>query len=158
VTNVDLRSTCLQCAHCQGTEEHPDKKVHKQINLLVSRLDEQQRCWFVAVETNRHGYGGVSLLSQITGMDEKMIERGQQELEEDLVNRPEEQVRSEGGGCPLVEKIDPAIERALQEIVAPETAGSPMSEQEWVRSSLGHLSEGREGAGIRLAQKQWDAY
>jgi hypothetical protein len=56
------------------------------------------------VEANRHGYGGVRLLSQITGMDEKTIERGQQELEEDLVNRPVEQVRSAGGGRPLVEK------------------------------------------------------
>jgi hypothetical protein len=93
-----------QCAHCHGTGEYPDKKVHKQINLLVSRLNEQQRRWFVAVEANRHGYGGVRLLSQITGMDEKTIERGQQELEEDLVNRPVEQVRSAGGGRPLVEK------------------------------------------------------
>ena len=93
-----------QCAHCKGTGEHPDKKVHKQINLLVSRLDEQQRRWFVAVEANRHGYGGVRLLSQITGMDEKTIERGQQELEEDLVNRPLEHVRSAGGGRPMVEK------------------------------------------------------
>jgi hypothetical protein len=67
-------------------------------------LDEQQRRWFVAVEANRHGYGGVRLLSQITGMDEKTIERGQQELEEDLVNRPLEQVRSAGGGRPMVEK------------------------------------------------------
>jgi hypothetical protein len=37
-------------------------------------------------------------------MDEKTIERGQQELEEDLVNRPVEQVRSAGGGRPMVEK------------------------------------------------------
>ena len=58
----------------------------------------------MAVEANRHGYGGVRLLSEITGMDEKTIERGQQELEEDLVNRPVEQVRSAGGGRPMVEK------------------------------------------------------
>jgi hypothetical protein len=93
-----------QCAHCQGSGEHPDKKVHKQINLLVSRLDEQQRRWFVAVEANRHGYGGVRLLSQITGMDEKTIERGQQEMEQGLIERPTEQVRCAGGGRPLVEK------------------------------------------------------
>lgn len=93
-----------QCAHCQGPKEHPDKKVHKQFNLLVSRLDEQQRRWFVAVEANRHGYGGVRLLSQITGMDEKTIERGQQELEDGLIERPTEQVRTAGGGRPRVEK------------------------------------------------------
>jgi hypothetical protein len=93
-----------QCMHCQGSGEHPDKKVHKQINLLVSRMDEQQRRWFVAVEANRYGYGGVRLLSQISGMDEKTIQRGQQEMEQGLIERPTEQVRSAGGGRPRVEK------------------------------------------------------
>jgi len=93
-----------QCVHCQRPGEHPDRKLHEQINLVVSRLDEQQRRWFVAVEANRQGHGGVRLFSQITGMDEKTIERGQQELEAGLTNRPTEQVRSSGGGRPQVEK------------------------------------------------------
>lgn len=71
---------------------------------MASRLDEQQRRWFVAVEANRISWGGVRLLSQITGMDEKTIERGQQELERKLADRPTEQVRSAGGGRPQVEK------------------------------------------------------
>jgi hypothetical protein len=93
-----------QCAHCQSPGEHPEKKLHEQINLVASRLDEQQRRWFVAVEANRYGHGGIRLLSQITGMDEKTIERGQRELEEELASRPTEQVRSAGGGRPQVEK------------------------------------------------------
>ena len=93
-----------KCAHCQGPGEHPDKKIHGQINLVASRLDEQQRRWFVAVEANRVGQDGVHLLSQITGMDEKTIERGRQELEQKLVDRPTEQVRSGGAGRPRVEK------------------------------------------------------
>ena len=70
----------------------------------MSRLDEQQRRWFVAVEANRYGYGGIRLLSQITGLDEKTIERGQQEMEQGLVGRSTERVRSVGGGRPRVEK------------------------------------------------------
>ena len=93
-----------QCVHCQSPGEHPDKKIHGQINLVASRLDEQQRRWFVAVEANRVGQGGVRLLSQITGMDEKTIERGREELEQKLVDRPTEQVRSAGAGRPRVEK------------------------------------------------------
>ena len=93
-----------QCPHCQSPGEHPDKKIHGQINLLASPLDEQQRRWFVAVEANRVGQDGVRLLSQITGMDEKTIERGRQELEQKLVDRPTEQVRSGGAGRPRVEK------------------------------------------------------
>ncbi len=67
-------------------------------------MDEQQRRWFVAMESNRVGQSGVRLLSQITGMDEKTIERGREELEQKLVDRPTEQVRYAGGGRPRVEK------------------------------------------------------
>jgi hypothetical protein len=93
-----------QCAHCQQVEEHPDKKLHQQMNLLLSRLDEQQRRWYVAVEANRMGHRSVRLLSQITGMDEKTIQRGQQELAQGLADRPVEHVRLNGGGRQRVEK------------------------------------------------------
>ncbi|MCZ7568090.1 MAG: hypothetical protein M5U01_05740 [Ardenticatenaceae bacterium] len=69
-----------RCAICQGQEAHPDKQVHHQINLLMSRLDEQQRRWYAAIEATRHGRGGIGLLSQITGLDEKTIARGQREV------------------------------------------------------------------------------
>ena len=93
-----------QCANCQSSGEHPDKKLHRQMNLLLSRLDEQQRRWYVAVEANRIGYGGLRLLSQITGLDEKTIQRRQQEMEWDFSDHPANQIRSEGGGRQAVEK------------------------------------------------------
>ena len=93
-----------QCPNCQRPEEHPDKQLHQQMNLLLSRLDEQQRRWYAAVEAHRIGHGGVRLLSQITGLDEKTIQRGQQELVQGLADRPADQVRLAGGGRPLVEK------------------------------------------------------
>ena len=96
-----------QCPNCQQADGHPDQKLHQQMNLLLSRLDEQQRRWYVAVEANRIGHGGVRLLSQITGLDEKTIQRGQQELEHGLAERPSDQVRVAGGGRPSVEKKTP---------------------------------------------------
>jgi hypothetical protein len=93
-----------QCLHCQQKADHLDKQLHHQMNLLLSRLDEQQRRWYVAVEANRIGHGGIRLMSQITGMDEKTIRRGQQELVTELADRPTDQVRLPGGGRPPVEK------------------------------------------------------
>lgn len=93
-----------QCPNCQPSGDHPDKKLHQQMNLLLSRLDEQQRRWYVAVEANQIGQGGVRLLSQITGLDEKTIQRGQQELDRGLADRPGEHLRVAGGGRPPVEK------------------------------------------------------
>ena len=83
---------------------HADQEWHRQINLLLSRLDEQQRRWYVAVEANRMGVGGVRLLAQITGLDEKTIQRGQQELAGELSQRPQQRVRLPGAGRPRAEK------------------------------------------------------
>ena len=93
-----------QCSNCQSSDANPDKKLHLQMNLLLTRLDEQQRRWYVAVEANRLGYGGNRLLSQITGLDEKTIQRGQEELERNFADLPVDQVRSDGAGRQPVEK------------------------------------------------------
>lgn len=93
-----------QCPHCQQEADHPEKGLHRQMNLFLSRLDEQQRRWYVALEAKRMRHGGVRLLSQISGLDEKTIRRGMQELADELVERPTERVRLLGGGRPAVEK------------------------------------------------------
>ncbi len=93
-----------KCPHCQQETPHPDQGLHRQMNLLLSRLDEQQRRWYVAVESNRMGAGGDRLLAQITGLDEKTIQRGRQELAGELSERPEQRVRLPGGGRPRAEK------------------------------------------------------
>lgn len=93
-----------QCSDCVALSHSANQSLHQQMNLLLSRLDEQQRRWYVALEANKIGHGGLRLLSQITGLDEKTIARGQQELAEQLVNRPIGRVRHPGGGRPSSEK------------------------------------------------------
>ena len=93
-----------QCPRCQQETSHPDQELHRQMNLLLSRLDEQQRRWYVALEANRIGVGGERLLAQITGLDEKTIQRGRQELAGELAQRPRQRVRLPGGGRPRAEK------------------------------------------------------
>ncbi|MFZ5909582.1 MAG: hypothetical protein ACOYYU_06165 [Chloroflexota bacterium] len=77
----------LTIANCQSAGEHLDKKLHQQMNLLLNRLDEQQRRWYVATEASQIGHGGIQLMSQITGRDEKTIQHGQQALEQDFAQR-----------------------------------------------------------------------
>jgi len=93
-----------QCPECQQTGAHRNKELHHQMNLLLSRLDEQQQRWYVALEAKKLGRGGPTLLSQITGMHVDTIRRGRNELEDELTTRPTERVRQPGGGRPPVEK------------------------------------------------------
>ena len=96
-----------QCPDCLQPAEHHSRTWHQQMNLLVSRLDEQQRRWYAAVEAGKIGHGGIRLLPQITGLDEKTIVRGQQELAEQLQSRPAESIRLPGGGRQAAEKKTP---------------------------------------------------
>jgi len=88
------------CPICQREDQAPERALHHQINLLMSRLDEQQRRWYAALEARRYGHGGIKLVSQITGLDEKTIHRGRQELEADLATRPRGRIRLPGAGRP----------------------------------------------------------
>lgn len=93
-----------ECPTCQQPGDHPDKELHDQMNLFLSRLDEQQRRWYVALEAKKLGHGGMELLSQITGMSVDTIRRGRDELETSLADRPVDRVRLPGGGRPPVKK------------------------------------------------------
>jgi hypothetical protein len=100
-----------QCAVCQRPDTHPDKLLHHRMNLLLSRMDEQQRRWYVALESMKIGHGGDMLLSQITGINVETIRRGRREMEDDLKDRPAGQIRDKGGGRPPVEKKTPPSSR-----------------------------------------------
>jgi hypothetical protein len=93
-----------QCPRCQQSDDHPERAFHQQINLLLSRLDEAQRRWYVALESNRIGHGGDRLLAQITGLDEQTIRRGRAELAASLADCPVGRIRRPGGGRPPLEK------------------------------------------------------
>ena len=92
------------CPACREPDAHPDRELHRQMILVFRRLDEQQRRWFAALESNRIGWGGDTLVSQITGLDEKTIRRGREELATSLADRPTDRIRVPGGGRPAVEK------------------------------------------------------
>ncbi len=93
-----------QCPSCQQEDASPERALHRRMNVFMSRLDEAQRRWYAALESQRVGQGGDRLLAQITGMDEKTLRRGREERGTELAERPAERVRQPGGGRFRTEK------------------------------------------------------
>jgi hypothetical protein len=100
-----------ECPICRQPGSHPDKELHYQMNLFLSRLDEQQRRWYVALESKKLGHGGDKRMSEITGMNVETIRRGRGELENSLADCPVDRVRLPGGGRHRVEKKSLASKR-----------------------------------------------
>ena len=96
-----------QCPICSQSENHADRELHHQFNLLLSRLDEQQRRWMVALESKKIGHGGDRFMAAVSGLSVETIRRGRQELDDHLDGRPTDRVRLPGAGQPPIEKKRP---------------------------------------------------
>ena len=136
-----------RCVACLSGTDEALSRLHHQTNVFVSRLDEQQRRWWGALEAQRHGHGGIELVTCMTGLTDKTIQRGARKLDEQLQCTPSGRVRREGGGRPVAEARDPVLRGVLEELLAPETAGDPMGAGKYKRSSLRHLSSQLKQSG-----------
>jgi hypothetical protein len=93
-----------ECDICQAGTDREAIQLHHQINLLLSRLNEPQRRWFVGFLSQKADSPNDQQLARITGLDRKTIRRGRRELESALGDVPQGRQRRTGGGRLPVEK------------------------------------------------------
>lgn len=79
-------------------------EYHHTINLLLSRLTEPQRRWYVASLAQGPYALGLRQLSLITGLDRNTIRRGAREVAAGLADLAPNRQRRDGGGQPAAEK------------------------------------------------------
>ena len=101
---VELTIHQCECELCKMGSEPEAVRYHQQINLFLSRLNEPQRRWYVGLLSRQADNLSDCQLSLITGLDEKTVRRGRNELETGLEGLPLARQRQEGGGRWPVEK------------------------------------------------------
>jgi len=122
------------------------------MNLLYARLNYHQRRWYAAVEANRVGQGGSRAVTQILGTGKKVIERGRAELVTGLPSIPRAKYRTKPTGRPKVEEKDLTLVAAMDRLVCDETAGDPMKEHKYVRSSVSQLHKRLTAQGYSISR------
>jgi Rhodopirellula transposase DDE domain len=103
-----------------------------------SRLDERGRRLFAAGEVRTAGWGGLAIVSKITGLARSTINRGEDDL--DAAPLPKGQVRRAGGGRRAVSENNPQLVPELKRLVEPDTLGDPMRALIWVSKSMAKLA------------------
>src|SRR5580700_6136051 len=88
-----------------------------------SKLDERGRRLFAAGEVGTAGWGGLAIVSTITGLARSTINRGENDL--DAAPLAGGRVRRNGGGRRAVSEKDPGLVRELKRLVEPATLGDP---------------------------------
>jgi len=108
---------------------------------VLKTLNEAQARWYVAREAQARGRGGLTGMSELTGMSRPTILKGIRELQAKARLQTGDRVRAAGGGRKRVEDADKGFVRALERIMAENTAGDPMSLLRWTNKSTGRIAE-----------------
>jgi Rhodopirellula transposase DDE domain len=103
------------------------------------KLDERGRRLFAAAEASTAGWGGLATVSRITGLARSTINRGQDDLDTEGLERG--QVRRVGGGRKAVSAPDPGLIPQLKRLVEPVTLGDPERPLLWVSKSMDKLAD-----------------
>ena len=115
--------------------------IQIRIEAVLPTLNEYQRRRYLSAEAKSIGYGGISLISRISGMSRQTLTEGMKELEYPGNTMPEGRNRKPGGGRKPVWETQPGILRALDEIVSAHTKGDPMTTLLWTNKSLRSLEK-----------------
>ena len=112
--------------------------IRQRWDMVGSRLDERGRRLFAAGEVRTAGWGGLAVVSKITGLARSTINRGEDDLDAEPLAKG--QVRRAGGGRRAVAETDPGLVPALERLVEPATLGDPMRPLIWVSKSMDKLA------------------
>ncbi|MGH7593999.1 MAG: ISAzo13 family transposase [Gemmatimonadales bacterium] len=120
------------------------RQIKSRYRSLASLMDERMRRQWAGTEAQTYGWGGLSAVSDATGMSRNTIRKGMEETAERR-RKPKSAVsarlRREGGGRKSLSEADPGLVAALDGLVEPMSRGDPMSPIRWTCKSTTNLSE-----------------
>jgi hypothetical protein len=124
--------------------------VRSRFRSLEGVLDERSRRLWAAAESRAWGTGGISAVSQITGMSRPVIRQGLRELSAPAVH-PVGRIRRPGGGRKKARQKDPTLVADLEKLVEPTTRGHPETCLRWTCKSVRKLAEELNRLGHRVS-------
>jgi transposase len=121
----------------------PDAKVVEWIREkyrdLADELDERGRRRWTAIEARSLGRGGIAAVAAATGVSDRTIRTGIQELRTSQ-SLPENRQRRDGAGRRSRKDEQPTLLTALDKMICPTTRGDPMNPLRWTCKSTRTLA------------------
>lgn len=126
------------------------RKRYKKILPLLSEKDQRI---ILASDVEVLGYGGVSLVSSLSGVSRPTITLGKKELNNEIAVAEGSKIRRAGGGRKKETEKQVGLESALTLMMEPITRGHPESVLIWTCVSTRNLSKALEEKGYKVSYK-----
>ncbi len=128
-----------------------DESLAVKLAVLKPHLNERQWRLLLGAEAEAIGRGGIVLVARLSGSSRTTVQTAVNEIRAGA--QPDGRVRAAGAGRRPVEDAQPGIEQALEDLVAPDVRGDPMSPLRWTTKSLAKLSKGLALAGFTASTR-----
>lgn len=127
--------------------------IKAKYDVLSGELTERGRRLWAAAEAKSLGWGGITLVSQATGISNVTIWRGLKELEsgETLDSG---RVRKPGAGRKAITETDPTLLENLESLVEPTLSGDPESPLLWTNKSTRKLAAELQAMGHQVSYRK----
>ena len=131
-----------------------DEKVvawlHSKFMLLGNDLDERGRRRWAATEALSLGRGGIAAVAEATGLSDRTVRNGIDELTRGEERSPGRQ-RRPGAGRKSRADEQPTLLAALEALVEPTSRGDPLSPLRWTCKSLANLADELSQQGFAVS-------
>ena len=127
-------------------------QIHEKYVAIEFCLNEKGRRLWAAAEARSCGYGGIILVSRATGLSNKTIDKGLNELSK-LETIDKSRIRKVGGGRKSVKENNKGILVALDGLVEPTSRGDPETPLRWTSKSVRNLEEGLRCKGYKVSYR-----
>lgn len=115
-------------------------------------LNERTRRIWAATEAKSYGWGGITLVSQATGIPRRTIRKGLSELA-DPRRLDQARIRHAGGGRKKLTATYPTLLVDVEALVEPLSRGDPESPLRWTCKSTYNLAEELQRQGKQISQR-----
>src|SRR5258708_259483 len=142
---------CCPCPDCRCPPRSKIARNHRDINRLLTTLDERNRRLFVALLARQQGRGAIRRLARVTGLSRNTIRKGLRELMRTSPRQRSPRLRRRGGGRKKVEEQQAGIVATLNDLLRDAVAGDPVTAMKWTHKSIRRLSKAWRRKGFRAS-------
>lgn len=129
--------------------ELPPEGLRAFFETVMPHLNEKQRRVVAGAMVAALGRGGQARVVEATGMSTSTVNTATREVRAGV--EPSDRQRRPGAGVKPAVEVQPGLLDALDELVHPETRGTPMSPLRWTLKSTYELARELTGMGYRVS-------
>jgi hypothetical protein len=128
--------------------------LQARIAAVLPALNEYQRRRYLAIEAKAIGYGGISLVSRLSGVSRQTLTAGLKELDNPNTKPPKQgRSRKNGGGRKPIWETQPRILTALNDLVSTPDTGNPECILLWTNKSLRTIESSLKEQGFEVCYR-----